>query len=110
MCNGSFAYHSIYSSGSTFPIVGDDVSTIRDIYVNNYQGRKLYKFAISKLREKREEIYALYDSMKSLIDSKYRNRTVGHLDRFYSAIGTREDAEINDPIPIDLELDLGVEP
>jgi hypothetical protein len=41
-------------------------------------------------------MYKLYDSMKSLIDSRYRDRTVGHLDRFFEAIGTREDAQLAD--------------
>lgn len=98
MCNGSFAYHSIYSDGSTFPIVGDDPSTIRDIYNENYRGKKMYKFAFARFREKREEMYALYESLSSLIDSHYRDRTVGHLDRFFSAIGTREDAQFEDMI------------
>jgi hypothetical protein len=101
MCNGMFAYHSIYSDGATFPIVGDDVGTIRDIYAENYQGRKMYKYAFSRFREKRDEMYALYDSLKSLIDSHYRDRTVGHLDRFFKAIGTREEAQFEDLVATD---------
>jgi hypothetical protein len=99
MVNGSFAYHSIYADGSTFPIVGDDVSTIRDIYVQNYQNRKVYKYAFDKFREKRRQMYAVYENLKSYIDPRYRNRTIGHLDRFFQAIGTRSDAELNETAP-----------
>jgi hypothetical protein len=96
MCNGDFAFHSIYADGATFPIVGDDAATIRDIYAEEFQNRSFYKTAFSRFRNKRQEMYKLYDSMKSLIDSRYRDRTVGHLDRFFEAIGTREDAQLAD--------------
>jgi hypothetical protein len=96
MCNNQFAYHSIYSDGGTFPIVGDDPSTIRSIYAQNYQNRKMYKFAFQKFREKREQMYEVYEKLGSLIDSHYHDRTVGHLDRFFRAIGTREEAELED--------------
>jgi hypothetical protein len=99
MVNGSFAFHSIFSDGATFPIVGDDVGTIRSIYTQYYQGRKMYKHAFDRFREKRAEMYAVYDRLSSLIDSHYRNRTIGHLDRFFQAIGTREGAEIDETAP-----------
>jgi hypothetical protein len=66
------------------------VDTIRSIYQEYFQGRSVYKMAFARFREKREEIYALYNNVSSLIDSHYRNRTLGHLDRFYEAIGTRD--------------------
>ncbi|MFL5814914.1 MAG: hypothetical protein ACJ763_15165 [Bdellovibrionia bacterium] len=106
MVNGSFAFHSIYSDGGTFPIVGDDVGTIRSIYTQYYQGRKMYKYAFERFREKRTEMYAVYDRLSSLIDPHYRNRTIGHLDRFFQAIGTREGAEIDATTPYDESVPL----